>query len=247
VSGHTAVPPRERLIVALDVPTLEEALSLVRLLVPEVVYFKVGLSLFTKVGPEGIRTLKSAAPRLFLDLKFHDIPAVVGEAARTVSLLGVDMFTVHASGGRAMMAAALEGAREGARAAGLPVPVVLGVTVLTSLDEADLASLGYAGSVEERVRSWALLAGEAGLPGLVCSAREAAGLRALLGGERVLVTPGIRGVGDLQGDQKRTATPAEALRRGSTHLVVGRPITGAADPLAAARDIGESIRQAAGA
>jgi orotidine-5'-phosphate decarboxylase len=219
-----------RLIVALDVEDLDSALSMTTLLRGSVDYFKVGLSLFTKVGPAGIRKLLDQGIRLFLDLKFHDIPAVVGEASANAAAMGVHMITVHASGGVRMMAAAAEGARS----AGGSGPVVLGVTVLTSLDADDLTALGYPGTVEARVAGWGELARKSGLGGLVSSARETEMLRRLMGPSFTLVTPGIRPAGAALGDQKRVVTPAEALEAGADYLVVGRPITGAEDPRAAA-------------
>ncbi len=225
--------PSQRLIVALDVCGLDEALALIRLLRGKVDFFKVGLGLFTRVGPAGIRRLKEERIRLFLDLKFHDIPAVVREASVAATAMGADMFTIHASGGSAMMEAAAEGARETASSEGFPLPLVLGVTVLTSLDRKDLADLGYPGEVSERVRAWARLAEKAGLGGLVASAREAAMLREAVGPGMVIVTPGIRPSGSEVSDQKRVVTPAAALAAGADYLVVGRPITGSPDPQAA--------------
>ncbi len=230
--------PAGRLIVALDMQDVDRALDMVSLLRGSVDWFKVGLTLFTRVGPDGIRRLIDQGINLFLDLKFHDIPAVVGEAAANAAAMGVDMITVHTSGGERMMAAAAEGARSCGGAA----PIVLGVTVLTSLDAADLAALGYPGTVEERVAEWGGLARAAGLDGLVSSARETAMLRRLMGPSFTLVTPGIRPAGASPGDQKRVVTPAAALAAGSDYLVVGRPITGADDPRAAALAILAEMR-----
>jgi orotidine-5'-phosphate decarboxylase len=238
------VSAEDRIIVALDVPTLEEALSLIRLLRGRIGFYKVGLSLFTRVGPEGIRRLKDEGIRLFLDLKFHDIPAVVERASASAADMGADMFTVHASGGAAMVSAAARGAREAAESRSALPPVVLGVTVLTSLDRDDLETLGTTGSVSDRVRSLAIFAREAGADGVVSSAMESSMLREALGAEPVIVTPGIRPAGAETGDQKRVVTPAEAVRAGSDYLVIGRPIVKSDDPRGAASKIIDQIETA---
>ena len=237
--------PRDRLIVALDVRSLNEALGMVSTLKGQVNFFKVGLGLFSRVGPEGFRKLKEGGARLFLDLKFHDIPAVVREAAAGAASLGADLITVHASGGADMMAAAAEGVRSYGQEYGVSPPAVLGVTVLTSLDKSDLeAALGYTGEVDERVKTLALLAQRAGLDGLVASAREASMLREAVGPGFLIITPGIRPAEEGLGDQKRVTTPAEAIRGGSDYLVVGRPVTRAEDPAAAAEAIIDEIKTA---
>jgi orotidine-5'-phosphate decarboxylase len=237
---------RDRLIVALDTADLDEALGWAVSLRGAVTWFKVGLALFTRVGPDGIRRIRGEGARLFLDLKFHDIPAVVAEAAAGAVEMGADMFTVHAQGGRAMMEAAARGAHEAAARLGRPSPIVLGVTILTSLDRDDLTAIGAPGEPSERVVTLARLARASGLGGLVCSAREAALARPVVGADFVIVTPGIRPSGGERGDQKRVVPPGEAIRGGADYLVVGRPITGASDPVGAARGVLAEMSAAAG-
>jgi orotidine-5'-phosphate decarboxylase len=182
---------------------------------------------------------------LFLDLKFHDIPNTVAAAVRAAAPLAPRILNVHAAGGRAMMAAAREAAHEAAAKAGIAPPLVIAVTVLTSLETADIERMGVIGGVEEQVVRLAALAHEAGLDGVVCSAREIAPIRRALGPDFVLVTPGIRPAGSDAGDQKRVMTPARAIAEGADYLVIGRPITGEADPAAAARAIAGEIAGAA--
>lgn len=196
--------------------------------------FKVGSQLFTREGPAFIEKLRALGVDVFLDLKFHDIPETVRKAVRAAAALDLKFLTIHASGGRAMMESALEGAR-GTRT------TVLGVTVLTSLEDAALAEIGYRQTAREQVVHLAKLARASGLGGLVCSPLEIEPLREALGSEMKLVTPGIRGAADAAGDQRRTLSAAEALRRGADHLVVGRPITAAPDPVAAALGILKEI------
>lgn len=219
-------------IVALDVPTAEPALRLARQLDPALCRLKVGKELFTRTGPALIETLHTQGYEIFLDLKFHDIPNTVAAACRAAAELGVWMVDVHASGGSRMLSAARE-----ALASFRQRPLLVGVTVLTSLDQADLAQLGWNESPEQLVLRLARLARSADLDGLVCSAREADMLRRALGPEPLLVTPGIRPSRDTADDQRRIMTPAEALKAGASHLVIGRPITGATDPLAALQTI----------
>jgi orotidine-5'-phosphate decarboxylase len=226
---------KDKLIVALDVPSAEAGLRLAERLRGHAGMFKVGLENFTAEGPVLPRFLVAVGEKVFLDLKLHDIPNTVRAAARQAAQLGVSMFNVHASGGRKMMEAALAGAQEGST--GRPNgsrPLVLAVTVLTSLAGEDLAELGFPGSPEEAVVRLALLARQAGLDGVVASPREVAVLRRALGLGFVIVTPGIRPATADVNDQVRIATPASAIRAGASYLVVGRPITGAADPAAAA-------------
>ena len=226
---------REKLIVALDVPTGEAGVRLAERLRGHVGMFKVGLENFTAEGPVLPRFLAAKGMKVFLDLKLHDIPNTVRSAARQAAHLGVSLFNVHAAGGRKMMEAACEGAEEGTRElGGARRPLVLAVTVLTSLDAEDLTQLGIAGSPEEVVVRLARLARDAGLDGVVASPREIAALRQALGPDFVIVTPGIRPAAADVNDQVRIATPASAIRAGASYLVVGRPITGAADPAAAA-------------
>lgn len=225
----------ERVIVALDVPTLAEAEQLVKELLPEVSLFKVGMQLYYGHGPRVVEEIGRWGGRVFLDLKLHDIPHTVSEAVRVLARLGVAILTVHASGGREMLSRAVEAAREEAALAGLPAPVLLGVTVLTSLGQGDLAELGYGGQVRDLVVRLARLALQAGCGGVVASAREARVLRLAFGPDLVIVAAGIRPAWSGVDDQQRVMTPREALKAGVTHLVVGRPVTQAPDPRAALR------------
>jgi orotidine-5'-phosphate decarboxylase len=223
--------PRNRLIVALDFPSLESALALVRALRSQVSLFKVGLELFNAAGPGAIAALRELGARVFYDAKFHDIPNTVAGAAAAAGRMGVWMVNVHAPGGRAMMQAAKQGAARGAAEAGFPPPLVIGVTVLTSLSDSDLSEeLGFSESAEQTVLRLAQLAKAAGLDGVVASVREAADIRQMCGREFVIVTPGIRPAWAEAGDQARIATPRAALEAGADYLVIGRPITHADDP-----------------
>ena len=222
------------LIVALDVPTRAEALERVAALGDAVDFYKIGMELFTAEGPDVVKAVRDLGKRVFLDLKFHDIPRTVAHAVRSGGRLGVDLMTIHAVGGNAMIRAAAEAAAEFGAAA----PKILAVTVLTSLDEQDLRDVGIAGRTPaEQVRAAAFLAVASGANGLVCSPREVGTLSKALRPGTVFVTPGVRPAGASVGDQKRVATPADAVRDGATHLVVGRPILAASDPVAAARAI----------
>ena len=227
-----------RIIVALDVSTPSDAFALADKLRGDVGAFKIGKQLFTAAGPDVVRTLVSRGDRVFLDLKFHDIPNTVAGAVKSACGLGVWMVNVHASGGRAMMEAARRAADESAAAGGVK-PLVIAVTVLTSLTGADLNSVGVAASPLDQAVRLAELARTAGLDGVVASPQETAAIRAACGHDFQIVTPGIRGGGAQSSpdDQQRTLTPAQAVAAGSSYLVVGRPITGAADPRAAARQI----------
>lgn len=228
----------ERLIVALDVPGREEALRLAERLAPAGVRFKVGLELFTAAGPALVRELCERGAGVFLDLKFHDIPNTAAGAARAAARLGVWMFNVHAAGGTEMMRRAREAAMEGAAAAGRPRPLVIAVTVLTSLDARTLRDeVGLSRDPGAQAAFWAERARAAGLDGVVCSPREVAAVKAACGPEFLAVTPGVRPEGAAPGDQQRVATPAGAVAAGADYLVVGRPITADPDPLAAARRI----------
>jgi orotidine-5'-phosphate decarboxylase len=227
-----AIDPRERLIVALDVPTAAAAQEIVAAVGDSALTYKVGMQLYTAEGPQLVRDLLSSGRRVFLDLKYHDIPNTVAAAVREAAQLGVSMLTVHASGGKNMLRAAVESAR-----AASPELTVLAVTVLTSMDEDDLQTIGIPGTVIEEVLRLASLALASGCQGIVTSAREASRLRAELGDEFALVTPGVRPAGAGHEDQVRVVTPAEAISAGASHIVVGRPITGATDPAAAARAI----------
>jgi len=236
--------PYERLFVAVDTPNAERARELARLLTGRVGGFKVGLELFASHGPELVRELR-ASGRIFLDLKLHDISNTVAHTAAAIARLGVDYFTVHASGGPAMVQRAALAAAEAAEADGLNPPTVLAVTVLTSLDDDALAAVGLRGPTASAVERLAILARNAGAGGLVCSALEVQAARSLFP-TGTLVVPGIRSLGNRVGndDQARTATPARALELGADLLVVGRPITGADDPVEAVEAITRELQQA---
>ena len=210
-----AINPRERIIVALDLPTGEAALALVRKLSPHAGLFKIGLQLYTAAGPDIVRALHDLGGRVFLDLKLHDIPNTVGRAVESADSLGVEMLTIHLSGGRAMVEA-------GVRAAA-PEMLLLGVTVLTSADEATLRETGVDSPMEEQVLRLAKLGAESGIGGVVASALELGPLRRAHGSKIKIVTPGIRPAGASADDQRRALTPAEALRAGADFLVIGRP------------------------
>ncbi len=223
---------KHKIIVALDFPDAASALALVERLDPGLCRLKVGKELFTLAGPDFVRGLVARGYEVFLDLKFHDIPNTVAAACRAAAGLGVWMMNVHASGGRRMMAAAHEAL------AGLPNrPYLIAVTVLTSMSAEELGEVGVAGSPADQVLRLARLTQSCKLDGVVCSAQETAMLRAELGDGFRLVTPGIRPAGSDLGDQRRIMTPAEAIRAGSSDLVIGRPITAADDPLAALSQI----------
>jgi len=223
---------RKRLIVALDVPDAVSAAALVERLDGTCQWFKVGMELFTAAGPAVLEPLLKRGHSVFLDLKFHDIPNTVAGAVRSAAGLGVRMVNVHAAGGPVMLAAA----REALEGRANP-PELLAVTMLTSMDQTQTYAIGFDRSPAEQVELLARMTLEAGIRGFVCSAEEVARLRALTGPEGVLVTPGIRPAGSAKGDQSRIATPGEALRQGASFLVVGRPITQAADPAEAAEAV----------
>lgn len=233
----------KKLVVAVDTADLQVAKRLVQVLRGAVGVFKVGLEAFTALGPGFVSWLVGQGEKVFLDLKLHDIPHTVERAAYTCARMGVAMFNVHAAGGCHMMAAARTGAEAGT-APGHETPLVLAVTVLTSLDEKALRELHLPAPPRELVRHWAFLAREAGLSGVVCSARELAFLRTDFPAPFVLLTPGIRPYGSAAGDQRRVATPAQAVRQGADFLVVGRPITEAPDPRAAAEAVLEEMTKA---
>ena len=229
------------LIVALDVPRLDAALKLAEQLAPVVGAFKIGKELFTSAGPEVVRRIRATGAAVFLDLKFHDIPNTVAKAVAAAVQLDVQMLTIHASGGTAMMRAAEQAAQESAQKLGRPAPLVLGVTVLTSMDGIDLEEIGVEANVARQVERLATLAAKAGLRGLVCSPLEIAALRQIIPAGMQLVTPGIRPADSRADDQKRTLTPQEALAAGANWLVIGRPIYAAANPCAAAEKILASL------
>jgi orotidine-5'-phosphate decarboxylase len=222
--------------VALDTTDLDYARQLAERVRPHIGGLKLGLEFFNAHGPEGVRAFADFGLPIFLDLKFHDIPNTVAGAVRAVAGLGAAIVNLHASGGPAMMKAALEAAR-----AASPKTKVIAVTVLTSLSDEDLPAVGQMPPAREQVLRLATLTRDCGLDGVVCSAHEIATLRAALGPDFLLVVPGIRPAGSQTADQRRVMSPAEAYKAGADILVIGRPITGAADPALAARDIAASL------
>ena len=232
--------PRERLIVALDVSTAAAARQIVAAVGDCALTYKVGMQLYTAEGPQVVRELVASGRKVFLDLKYHDIPNTVGSAVREVAQLGVSMLTVHAAGGSRTLKAAVEAANYDA-AGSKAGPMVLAVTVLTSMDEADLEPTGVSGQVKAQVLRLATLALGEGCQGVVTSAREASVLRSKLGNNFAIVTPGVRPAGAGHADQRRVVTPAEAIAAGASHIVVGRPITEAVDPAAEAKAILQEI------
>jgi len=230
--------PRPTVIVALDVEDRLRALELVELTRPAIAVYKIGSRLFTSEGPGIVAHVKALGASVFLDLKFHDIPATVEGSVRAAAALGVSMMTIHASGGLEMMRAAARAAGLEAERARIERPLVIGVTVLTSLSQDDLGrTFGISGAVRDCVLRLATMAREAGLDGVVASVEEARIIKGALGGDFKVVTPGIRPAGAGEGDQKRVATPRAAREAGSDFLVVGRPIIDAASPLEASRRI----------
>lgn len=226
------------IIVALDVQTRAEAVEKIKAIGDAVDFYKIGLELFTAEGPDVVKAVKDLGKRVFLDLKFHDIPRTVERAVRSGGKLGVDLMTIHSCGAKAMIRAAADAAAEFGAAA----PKILAVTVLTSLDQTDLAEVGIVGRTPaEQVLAMAKFAVANGANGLVSSPKEVGVLSKSLPAGTVFVTPGVRPAGSAVGDQKRVATPAEAVRDGATHLVIGRPILSAADPTAAAKAIRAEI------
>ena len=222
------------LIVALDVNSREEAVSKIGLIGDAVSFYKIGLELFTAEGPDVVKAVKDLGKKVFLDLKFHDIPRTVERAVKSAGRLGADLMTIHSVGGKAMIRAAADAAAEFGAAA----PKILAVTVLTSLDASDLADIGVSSRTPAgQVEAMARLAVENGAAGIVSSPKEVGALSAALGKGCLFVTPGVRPAGSAVGDQKRVATPADAVRDGATHLVVGRPVLAADDHAAAARAI----------
>lgn len=241
----------ERLIVPLDVPNLNIACKLVKML-DTVSTFKIGSQLFVNSGPESVKALQMMGKNVFLDLKFHDIPNTVAKAAEAVTEMSVDLFTVHVSSGLETMQAAVESSKRKATELGIQQPLIIGVTLLTSVDEATFQrDFGSQRELSEQVRYMTKLAQQAGLDGVVASAHEASMVRSLCGDEFIIVTPGIRPTGKAKGkrrkaelkndDQKRVMTPSEAITAGATYLVVGRPIYKAADPKQAVEEIVREI------
>ncbi|MBD0384952.1 MAG: orotidine-5'-phosphate decarboxylase [Nostoc sp. C3-bin3] len=231
----------QRIIVPLDVPDEQSAIALINQL-PQVVWWKVGLELFTSTGPKILEVLKSKEKRIFLDLKFHDIPNTVAGASRSAARYGVDLLTIHAVCGSEALKAAIEAAQEGAAQAGVKPPKLIAITLLTSISARQLAfDLKIPLELPEYALEMALLAQEAGLDGAVCSPQEAAQLRQTCGDDFLLVCPGVRPTWADKGDQKRSLTPAEAIIAGADYLVIGRPITTATEPELAWKRISDEL------
>lgn len=237
--SRPSLSPKERLIVALDVPDEERALALVDTLIGSVGMFKVGMELFTAAGPQVVTKIRQRGGAVFLDLKFHDIPNTVQGAVESATRLGVSLLTIHGLGGASMIAAAAEGARGSDTR-------LLAVTILTSHDRASLSQVGITGGLTEQVVSLASLAGISGADGVIASPQEILDVREVCGPNFLIVTPGIRPVGTAVGDQARVATPRSAIEAGADYIVVGRPITKASDRAAAARAIVEDMARARG-
>ena len=229
------------IIAALDVPSAEQAWKLAEQIAPAVGAFKIGKELFVSAGPDIVKRVRATGASVFLDLKFHDIPHTVAKAVAAAMRLDVQMLTIHTSGGCEMMRAAAKSAQDTAKSSGLPVPLVLGVTVLTSFTNESLAEIGCEAGTEKQVVRLAQLAVKSGLRGLVCSPLEIVALRKVLPAHIQLVTPGIRTGAEKADDQKRTLTPREAMAAGASWLVVGRPIYAAENPRAAAEKILASL------
>jgi orotidine-5'-phosphate decarboxylase len=227
------------LIVAMDVANVAEAEEMVERIGPAVGFYKIGLELFSAAGPDVVTRIQARGKHIFLDLKLHDIPRTVERAVTACGHLGVDLLTIHSSGGRAM----IQAAHNAAAAFGEKAPKIVAVTMLTSLDQKDVTELGISRPIAAQVETLGMLALSSGADGIVCSPHEVAAMRRCLGPSAVLVTPGVRPAGAGVGDQKRVATPAQAVRDGANYLVVGRPILEAADPRAAAVAILEEMQQ----
>ena len=232
----------DRLIVALDFPNLEEAKAVVLALGDSVSYYKVGMELYYAAGSEMIKFLKDQRKFVFLDLKLQDIPNTVAKSLSVLTTLGADMMNVHAVGGAQMMSEAAKAVRETAAKLGRTAPKLIAVTVLTSMNDEQWADLNYQKTIGEQVVALAILTKKAGLDGVVASPQEAAAIREACGPDFLIVTPGVRPAGADLNDQSRVATPAGAIKNGSSHIVVGRPITQAQDRIAAAKNIVAEIR-----
>ncbi len=234
----------ERLIAALDIDSLDQAQELVRLLAGEVGMFKIGKQLFTHAGPQAVRLIQESGGEIFLDLKFHDIPNTVAKAAIEATRMGVKMFNVHASGSLEMMRLTVKEVERVCRQEKRRKPIMLAVTVLTSLNQDDLKRVGVDGKIADQVVRLALLTKEAGMDGVVASPHEVADIRKACGRRFVIVTPGIRPAASSPNDQQRVMTPGEAVRAGVDYIVVGRPILEVKNPVAAARAIVEEMEHA---
>lgn len=231
----------QKIIVPLDVANITDAIALIEKL-PQVSFWKVGLELFTSTGPQILQELKSRQKRIFLDLKFHDIPNTVAGACRAAAGYGVDLLTIHATAGRDALKAAIEAMQTGAAQAGVEPPKLIAITVLTSISSRQLAfDLKIPLELPEYALEMALMAQEAGLDGAVCSPQEVAQLRDSCGNEFLLVCPGVRPTWAEKGDQKRSLTPSQALQAGANYLVIGRPVTAAAEPELAWKQICEEL------
>lgn len=240
LKDFNSIPKTDRVIIALDCEA-DKALSIAYQLAGEASWVKVGMTLYYAYGTDFVKMLKARGYKVFLDLKFHDIPHQVRGAARSAAESGADMITMHTDGGVPMMVAALEGAAEGAANIGSDVPVTLGITVLTSMDDSTLAEIGVCRPMQEQVLCLAGLAKKAGISGVVASPQEASALRKELGDDAYIVCPGVRPLGSAVGDQSRIATPIDAFANGASHIVIGRPITDADDPIAAFRAIAAEL------
>lgn len=238
---------RERLILALDVDDLERVKALVSLLDSKVGMFKVGKQLFTHAGPQAVKLIQGMGGEVFLDLKFHDIPNTVAKAAIEATRLGVKMFNVHASGSLEMMRLTVREVSRVCRQEGLRRPIMLAVTVLTSLNKSDLQRVGVDGEVADQVIRLALLTRQAGMDGVVASPQEVAPIRAACGRRFIIVSPGVRPQRAKRNDQRRVMTPEEAIRAGADYIVVGRPIMEAKDPMSAAQEIITEMERGAAA
>ena len=227
---------KSKIIVALDYPDAQSAMQLVEQLVPDLCRLKVGKELFTRAGPQLVEALAARGFDVFLDLKFHDIPNTVASACHAAAELGVWMLNVHALGGERMLQAAKEGVSRATH-----TPLLIAVTILTSMDETDLAAVGLSGSAQDNVLRLAHLAQQSGLDGVVCSSRETTVLREQLDAGFRLVTPGIRPAGSQTDDQRRVMTPVDAIKNGSDYLVIGRPVTRADDPVGVLRTINSDL------
>ena len=240
LTSFDSIPAKDRVIVALDCDAWE-AIALADKLADKATWLKIGMTLYYAEGPAIVKMFKRRGFKVFLDLKFHDIPHQVEGAARSAAASGADMITMHTVGGRAMMEAAQRGAEEGAAEYGGDVPATLGITVLTSMSSEALAETGVERPLPEQVAALAQQAKIAGISGVVASPQEAATLREMLGPEAFIVTPGVRPAGSDLGDQSRVATPAAAFEAGASHIVIGRPITEAPDPVAAFEAIAREL------
>lgn len=236
---------KEKIIVALDVPTRAEALDLVDRLYDEVGAFKIGMQLYNAEGPEIVREIQARGGKVFVDLKFHDIPNTVAEATRVITRNRAAIMTLHAAGGKKMLSAAAAAARETADALGVAKPLVVAVTVLTSISQQEFnEEIGIDRPIAEQVIAWAEMAKDAGLDGVVASPKEIEDIRKACGPDFVIITPGIRPLWAAANDQSRIMTPKQAVEAGSTYLVIGRPITAQADQVEAARKIVAEIMEA---